>query len=90
MTDHRVYQELVFRNNAYRLHYSVSLQPSCSFRTTLLDPLSPLSSVGTKEQASNLILTVLQLIPLFVVVGAGCVGAAGYVMRLALKNPDCT
>mmetsp|Transcript_82338 Transcript_82338/g.130206 ORF Transcript_82338/g.130206 Transcript_82338/m.130206 type:complete len:82 (-) Transcript_82338:164-409(-) len=31
-----------------------------------------------------------ELIPLFVVVGAGCVGAAGYVMRLALKNPDCT
>ena len=51
--------------------------------------LSPLSSVGAKESA-NLILIVLQLIPLFVVVGAGCVGAAGYVMRLALKNPDCT
>ena len=23
-------------------------------------------------------------------VGAGCVGAAGYIARLALKNPDCT
>ena len=31
-----------------------------------------------------------QLIPLFVVVGVGCVGAAGYVLRLALQNPDCT
>lgn len=41
-------------------------------------------------EEANLILIVLQLIPLFVVVGAGCVGAAGYVMRLALKNPDCT
>ena len=89
MTNRRVYQELVFRNNAYKLNYSVSLQPPDSFCTTVLDLLSPLSSVGAKESA-NLILIVLQLIPLFVVVGAGCVGAAGYVMRLALKNPDCT
>lgn len=89
MTNHRVYQELVFCNNAYKLNYSVSLQPPHSFCTTVLDLLSPLSSVGAKESA-NLILIVLQLIPLFVVVGAGCVGAAGYVMRLALKNPDCT
>ena len=36
------------------------------------------------------ILFILQLIPLFAVVGAGCVGAAGYIARLALKNPDCT
>ena len=31
-----------------------------------------------------------QLVPLFVVVGAGCVGAGYYLMRLALKNPDAT
>ena len=31
-----------------------------------------------------------QLIPLFVVVGAGCVGAGYYLMRLATKNPDAT
>ena len=32
----------------------------------------------------------LQLIPLFVTVGAGCVGAGYYILRLATKNPDCT
>ena len=31
-----------------------------------------------------------QLIPLFVICGAGCVGAAGYILRLATKNPDCS
>ncbi|XP_027044520.1 cytochrome c oxidase subunit NDUFA4-like [Pocillopora damicornis] len=31
-----------------------------------------------------------ELVPLFVVVGAGCVGAGYYLMRLALKNPDAT
>ncbi|KAK5649969.1 hypothetical protein RI129_000998 [Pyrocoelia pectoralis] len=28
------------------------------------------------------------LIPLYVCVGIGCVGAIGYTLRLALRNPD--
>ncbi|KAJ3654511.1 hypothetical protein Zmor_014455 [Zophobas morio] len=28
------------------------------------------------------------LIPLYVCVGLGCVGAIGYTLRLALRNPD--
>lgn len=30
----------------------------------------------------------LQLIPLYVCVGIGCIGAVGYTARLALRNPD--
>ncbi|KAJ7365667.1 NADH dehydrogenase 1 alpha subcomplex subunit 4 ndufa4 [Desmophyllum pertusum] len=31
-----------------------------------------------------------ELIPLFITVGVGCVGAGYYILRLATKNPDCT
>ena len=49
MTNHRVYQELVYRNdvsienNAYRLHLPVFPQLPGGFRATFLDALSPLS-----------------------------------------------
>eukprot|EP00118_Oscarella_pearsei_P024771 m.306765 g.306765 ORF g.306765 m.306765 type:complete len:78 (+) comp41571_c0_seq1:68-301(+) len=31
-----------------------------------------------------------ELVPLFVICGAGCVGATYYLLRLATKNPDCS
>ena len=51
MTNHRVYQESVYRllewdieNNTYGVHPSISPQPSRSSCATFVDPLSPLSS----------------------------------------------
>ena len=50
LTSHRVYQQLVYRNEVYRLHYSVSPQPPSRFRAPFLDPLFQLS--WSLEQAS--------------------------------------
>ncbi|XP_010125787.1 PREDICTED: cytochrome c oxidase subunit NDUFA4-like [Chlamydotis macqueenii] len=47
-------------------------------------PLSPLVCVGLSHVAAAR----LKLIPLFLIIGSGGVGAALYLMRLAVFNPD--